>query len=400
MTNIFDYIRWRGDLSFHQSAFNPVDNIILTHLSYLPFDGIVPTPDEKNTISIADAAKMIAAVLARKPEAFDDVLVCKEDPALLAALGSCERYKHLKLSGYVNQIDLKQEKQFSALTIMTGDRSSLIAYRGTDNTLVGWKEDFNMSFSTAVPAQKEAVIYLEKMAGQFRGKLRIGGHSKGGNLAVYAAAFCEKKVQYRITAIYSNDAPGFSREVIISSGYQAIKKRVHSFIPQSSIIGMLFEHDDDYTVVKSTQTGIMQHDIYSWEISHNDVIRLDTVTQGSHFVDRTLKEWIGGMNKEQRQRFSDALYDILSSTEVKSLPQLTAGWFKNTALMIQTYKDIDESTRDLISQTISALFKSAKNNIYTLLPARGERIAARGDFKQKQNSPPYIYAHKKGRSPS
>ncbi|GHV65656.1 hypothetical protein AGMMS49587_20150 [Spirochaetia bacterium] len=368
MSNIFDYIKWRGDLSFSQSPFNPVDNIILTHLSYLPFDGIVPPPDEKNTITIARAAEMIAAVLKRKSGAFDDVLVCRDDPALLAALGACERYKHLKLSGFVNQIDLKQEKQFSALTIATGDRSSLIAYRGTDNTLVGWKEDFNMSFSAAVPAQLEAAAYLEKMAGRIRGSLRIGGHSKGGNLAVYAAAFCNKKFQRRISAIYSNDAPGFNREVLRSSGYKAIKKKIQAFIPQSSIIGMLFEHDDDYTVVKSTQTGIMQHDVYTWEVGHNDVIRLDTVTQGSRFIDRTLKDWIGGMDREQRQRFTDALYDILNSTEAKSLPKLTAGWFKNAGQMIQTYNDIDESTRDIISKTISALFKSAKNNIYTLLP--------------------------------
>jgi hypothetical protein len=353
-----------------------VDNIILTHLSYLPFDGIVPSPDEKRTVTIGEAAEKIAVVLERDPKAFGDVLVCKEDPALLAALGTSERYKHLRLTAYVNHIDMAKEEQFSALTILTDkpkEKSSLIAYRGTDNTLVGWKEDFNMSFSTAVPAQLEAVSYVEKMAKQLRGNLRLGGHSKGGNLAVYAAAFCKKRVRKRISAIYSNDAPGFSKEVIASAGYQAIKDKIHAFVPQSSIIGMLFEHDDDYTVVKSTQAGIMQHDVYSWEINRNDVIRLDTVTQESHFFDRTLKEWIGGMSKEQRRRFTDALYDILSSTEAKSLPQLTAGWLKNAGLMIQTYKDIDDSSREVISQSLAALFKSAKNNIYTLLPKNAPR---------------------------
>jgi hypothetical protein len=372
MANVFDYIKWRGDLSFRQAPFNPVDNIILTHLSYLPFDGIVPSIDEKSTVTIAEAAERIAAILDRAPKTFDDVLVCKEDPALLAALGASERYKNLRLTAYVNHIDIAEEKQFSALTILTDkpkEKSSLIAYRGTDNTLVGWKEDFNMSFSTAVPAQLEAVTYLEKMAKRLRGNLRLGGHSKGGNLAVYAAAFCNKRVRQRISAIYSNDAPGFSKEVVARDGYQAIKDKIHAFVPQSSIIGMLFEHDEDYTVVKSTQTGIMQHDVYSWEVSHDDVIRLDTVTQESRFFDRTLKEWIGGMDKEQRRRFTDALYDILSSTEAKSLPQLTAGWLKNAVHMIQTYNDIDDSTRDVIFQSLGALFKSAKNNIYTLLPS-------------------------------
>jgi hypothetical protein len=376
MANIFDYITWRGDLSFQQSPFNPVDNIILTHLSYLPFDGIVPGPEDDTVISIAEAAEKTSAILKNKPEAFANILVFKDDLALLAAMGSCGRYQRLGLQAYVNQIDpaqgaliAAQEKQFSAITILTGDGNSLIAYRGTDNTLVGWKEDFNMSFSAAVPAQLEAVAYLEKMAKQIRGPLRLGGHSKGGNLAVYAASFCSKRTRRRIGAIYSNDAPGFNRAVIASAGYQAIREKINAFIPQSSVIGMLFEHEDDYTVVKSTQTGLMQHDVYSWEVTHNDVVALDTVTQGSRFINRTIKDWIGGLNREQLRCFTETLFDILSSTEAKSLPELTAGWVRNAGRMIQTYNNIDDATRDIVFQTISSLFKAAKNNFYTLLPA-------------------------------
>jgi hypothetical protein len=268
----------------------------------------------------------------------------------------------------VNQIDPDREKQFAALTILTGDGSAFITFRGTDATLVGWKEDFNMSFSAVVPAQREAAAYLEKMAKQLRGPLRLGGHSKGGNLAIYAAAFCDKKIQRRITEIYGNDAPGFHPSVLKSSGYGAIRKKIRAFVPQDSVIGMLFEHDDDYTVVKSARSGLMQHDVYSWEVTCNDLVRLDTVTRGSRFIDRTLKEWIGGLDETRREQFTEALYTILSSTEARSFPELSESWLKNTGLMIQSLTSVDESSREVMFSAIAALFKAAKNNIDTLLP--------------------------------
>jgi hypothetical protein len=368
MADIFDYLFWRGDLTFAQSPFNPVDNIILTHLSYLPLDNMAPGPEQKKGLTIAKAAELFAAAFKERPGDFRDLLISKEDPRFLSALGSSGRYGHLELRGYVNQIDPVREKQFAALTILTGDGSAFITYRGTDATLVGWKEDFNMSFSAVVPAQLEAVLYLENMAGRLRGPLRIGGHSKGGNLAVYAASFCDKKIQPRITAIYSNDAPGFHRTVMNSAGYRAIRKKIISLVPQDSVIGMLFEHDDDYTVVKSAQSGLMQHDVYFWEVTCNDVIRLDKVTRGSRFIDRTLKEWIGSLDERRREQFTDVLFTILSSTEAKSFPELTDSWLKNAGLMIQSLKNIDEPTRNLMFSAIAALFKAATNNINTLLP--------------------------------
>jgi hypothetical protein len=290
MAGIFDYLSWRGDLRFTQAPFNPVDNIILTHLSYLPLDGFVPGPEYRSGITIAETAEYFSAAFNSRPESFRNTVIFKDDPRFLKILGSCERYRGLELRAYTNQFDPDQEKQFAALTIVTGDGSSFITYRGTDATLVGWKEDFNMSFSDVVPAQAEAVSYLEKMARQLRGPLRVGGHSKGGNLAVYASAFCGKKIQRRITAVYSNDAPGFTQVVINSPGYRAVQKKIRAFVPQDSVIGMLFEHEEDYTVVKSARSGLTQHDIFFWEVNHNDVIRLDEVTKGSVFIDRTLKE--------------------------------------------------------------------------------------------------------------
>jgi hypothetical protein len=367
MAGIFDYINWRGDLDFRKAPFNPVDNIILTHISYFPFDHIVGGPEENRAISIAEAAKRISGILLKKPAVFDDDLVFRDDPALIMALGSSKRYGNLELRGYVNQIDPEAEKQFSALSILGCGGFSLISYRGTDNTIVGWKEDFNMSFSDVVPAQLEAVSYLEKMAPQIRGPLCLGGHSKGGNLAIYAAAFCRKKIRRRIRAVYSNDAPGFNRRVLESSGFLEIKDRILSFVPQSSVVGMLLEYPEDYTVVKSSQTGLMQHDIFSWEVKRDDVVRMQEVSQESVFMNRTLREWINGLDSERRRRFIDALYEILLSAGTDSLPKLGNDWLKSASLMIRTYTGIDGATKKLIAETISAFFTAARNNINMLL---------------------------------
>ncbi|GHV93719.1 hypothetical protein AGMMS50293_00390 [Spirochaetia bacterium] len=366
MANVFDYLTWRGDLSFAQSPFNPVDNIIFSQLSYLPLDHIMPGPDKKNGISIDLLAKNFAESLSHETSHLHPELMFKDAPAFVSALGSSKRFKNCELWAYVNHVDISQEKQFSALSIIIGDGSSFIVYRGTDANIVGWKENFNMGFSEAVPAQLEAVSYLEKAAKIIKGPLRIGGHSKGGNLAVYAAAFCNKKIRRRISEIYSNDAPGFHHQVIESEGFQSIKERIYSFVPQSSIVGMLLEHGSPYTVIKSSQSGLMQHDLYSWEVTHNDMVRLDRVTQGSRFVDKTLREWISSLDYDHRQQFIEALYTILSASQAKSIPELTGDWFNAAGRMIQSLGNIDEHTRTLIGKTLAALFRAARNNIDTL----------------------------------
>jgi hypothetical protein len=373
MATLFDYLSWRGDLSFTLTPFNPVDNVIFSQLSYLPLDGIVPGPQDNNGISLTHAAGLFNEKMLDKASSFQRSIMFKDDPDFISALGSTERFGNCGLRGYVNHIDTVQEKQFCALCIIPAGEYCFIAYRGTDTNFVGWKEDFNMWFNDAIPAQLEAVRYLEKMAGMVEGPLRLGGHSKGGNLAVYAAAFCNEETRRRITDIYSNDAPGFHKHVIKSRGYKEIADRIRSFIPQSSVIGMLLEHGSDYTVVKSSQTGLLQHELYSWEVTHNDMVRAGKVTQGSRFVNKTLGEWISNLDYDQRQQFTEALFTIIGASQAKSVYELTNDRFKAMGRMIQSLGNIDKPTKTLIRKTITALFRSARNNIDTLLKPELEK---------------------------
>jgi len=364
--NLFDYVSWKGDFEFDQSPFNPVDNIIFSQLSYLPMDDIVPGPDKDKTLSIAALAKLYAEKRNSNHLAPRDVMAINA-ASVVNAIGTIPRYEGCGLFGYVNNTDPGEEKQFSAFCTVIGrdlpSRKLLVVYRGTDTSFVGWKEDLNMAFVSSIPAQKEAVSYLEKVAMRCPYPLILAGHSKGGNLAIYASAFCDKAVQARITAVYSNDSPGFHSGVIQSDGYKAILGRVHAFVPQSSFVGMLLEHGKVPIVIKSTATAWYQHDLCSWEVTHNSLSCGGELTPQSRLVNNIVHEWIGKFGEEQRYKFIEALYKILVSTHANSFAELGSDWQQAAVGIIGGLKNIDGSTKKLMAEILGELFKTASKNI-------------------------------------
>lgn len=352
MANIFDYIEWRGDLSINNDEFNEIDNLILSRLSYFPFDGLL----DEEEITIEESYKRY------KERGTTGRILQKEDIDLFPILATSQRFGKMKLAKYVNKIDPVHEKQFSAITIIMPDNTIYVSYRGTDNTIVGWKEDFNMSFSQLVPSQTDAVYYLEEIAKIYKSKLRVGGHSKGGNLAVYAATFCNPKIQKRIIKVYNNDGPGFCDKVVESNEYKNILNKVHTYIPQTSIVGRLLNHKEKTTILKSTQTGIMQHDLYSWQILRNEFVK-DELTNSSEFIDQTITNWLREVKPEQREKFIDIFFEILNTTEVETLSEFSSKKFTNALTMLKTYKNIDDESKEIMIQTLNVFFAIAKSNI-------------------------------------
>jgi len=350
MSNIIDYLTWRGDITLACMPFNAADNLVLSLLAYILFENVM-SKEDKLTV------KQAASELIGRPNDFG---VMKSDNIrLLSDLASGARFQNATICHCVSEIDTNEEKQFAAITICVDDGSCFVAYRGTDNTLIGWKEDFNLSFISPVPAQTASVRYLTDVAGQTAGSIRIGGHSKGGNLAIYAASQCSQHIQDRVIAIYSNDGPGLDDATFTSEGYMRIKDRFHSFVPQSSIIGMLLQHQENYAVVKSHAVGLFQHHPYTWQVSRDGFEIIDAIRPGSRYVDATLKNWLFSVSMDKRMIFVDTLYAVLSATNATTLQGLTVRWWKNAYLMLMTVKNIDSQTRKLIIGVLVELVKAA-----------------------------------------
>ena len=352
MGTVYDYLTWRGDLTMRAAPFCEVDSLILSMFAYLDMQDIVPAPGEEGELSVWAASK---AFLERYPDPKKSkmgVLIPKEIVKMMRAMRSTKRFGTLKMSGYVNLIDPETELQFSAVTFLMADGTAIVTYRGTDDTLVGWKEDMNMCFLPVVPAQIKAVEYLKNVTKEHKGKLILTGHSKGGNLAVYAAVHSDAAIRERITAVYSNDGPGFGKNILDDPDYREIRPRICNLVPQSSVVGMLLEHDENFTVVKSRQkSGFLQHNGLSWEILGNSFVHLKDVTSDSRKLDRTVNQWIRDMTPEQREEFAEAVYQLFSVDGAQTLTDLVAArkkWFSHT-------KSLDPKVHETIQKMLSEL---------------------------------------------
>ena len=359
MANLLDYLDWRGDLTLEQAPFNEVDNLILAELSFVDFKDIVPGPGEGDSVVLREAAEQF---LSRFPEGEKidmGVLVPAAIPEMLRKMADSRRFGDMKLNCFVDHLDVGKGEQFAALAIETGDKAMYLSFRGTDDTLAGWKEDFELACMPEVPAQKKAVAYTWTVAKQFpRKRLRLGGHSKGGNLAVYAGVFCPENVQKRIIAVWSNDGPGFHDDLLDLPEHRRVAERIYSIVPKSSVVGMLLEHEEDYTVVDSDQLGFMQHDGFSWQVMGDHFITLRQVTQQAHLSDQELRKWVHGLSVEQRENFVNAMFDVLAASGAVTLTDLKDDSFKAVGAMIRAMKDLDKETRDGLWDFLAILFKS------------------------------------------
>ena len=366
MANVCDYVKWRGDITLEQSKFNEIDNLILSRFSYFPFDKII---EENEIVTIKELSKRF-----QKQDVTKLPILWKDDVDLFPLIGESKRFGELLATKYINKIDPEQEKQFAAITVLMPDDTIFISYRGTDNTIVGWKEDLNMSFKSHIASQLSAKKYLEMIAKEYSDKkIRIGGHSKGGNIAVYAATFVSQEIKDRIINVYNNDGPGFCDDVIETPEYHEMIKKVHTYIPQSSVIGRLMNHREKYTVVESVQKGIMQHDLYSWQVLGTKFITLEEVTNGSEFVDKTIKQWLDDVEPKQREIVIDTIFDILSTTEAESMIQIREKWFKNVGIMLKNYKNLDEDSKKMIGEIVRKLLIVAKDNFVDEMPSFGKK---------------------------
>ncbi len=348
--DIFDYLKWRGDLTFAQSAPNEVDALILSILAYLDFSPV----DKHKPVQFREAMRLIN-------EMPDEVkydgpcLIMHSVVELANAAAAHPRFQEMGVCRFVDITEEEREIQFAAVTFLLSDNTAFLAFRGTDNTLVGWKEDLNMSFTEEIPSQVEAVKYAEHTARQVNMPLRLGGHSKGGNLAIWAGTHLKPEYQQRILAIYNNDGPGFRESFLKSDIYLSVRDRIFSYVPESSIVGVLMEHDE-YITIRSANSSILQHNPFSWMILGPHFVCREGRSFSGRKFEKAINTWISSMSVEEREEFVENVYDILASSDAKTINDLDKTKIKSFLSMQKTFREMGVKKQTQLLLSLSKVF--------------------------------------------
>lgn len=420
MASIIDYLAWRGDITYDQVPMTNADYGIFGCMSYFPFDGIVPpcfkeerslnlaerlgistsaerltgrkaadrkqkeqAPDGKMSdgkqpegqatgpVELGEALRRL--LIAAGPEGDGRKLQMKEDELLIPALMDSYRFSTLKIAGYTTLYDEEKEEQFGAFTVILPHNKFVVVFRGTDRTLIGWKEDFNMGFRDELPSQLDAVEYLNRAAANIKGEIYVCGHSKGGNLAMYAAVFCKPEVQARIKDVVSLDGPGFMENVLAKMDLSVVGRRMRAFVPQNSVVGMLLGHPEKHTVIHSRAALLSQHHIYTWDVMGASFVPEDALKNGSVVFDAALKDWVANMTNEQREKLIEGIFEAVKASKAQTLNELLTA--KNMVEIIKALGNMDEETRALVKEAWKLFSAAMKKS----MPSIG--------FGQKQTEP-------------
>lgn len=357
MANIMDYLDWRGDLSFSSDPFNHVDNLILSELAYVDFEGIVPDAASSETAGIEEVNEIFWQRHTVE-EVKKDRTLYHLAPLLLEKVSASARYADMRLSGYINTVSADEDEQMSAILFRLSNGMTYAAFRGTDDTITGWKEDFNLGFMEETPGQRMAADYLSRQAEAVKGELFVGGHSKGGNFAVFSAAFCEEKARRKIGRVYTNDGPGFLETVTQKAEYQDILPRIVSIIPEESVFGLLLDAGYPYMAVKSSNHGLWQHDAMSWEVMGNRFVEVPSANRSSLFLEKTVERWLSGISMEERRQFVNSVFGMVAATGKDTVSSLQAGSLKTALEMLNSYQKMKKEEKDHIRKVLQQLFRA------------------------------------------
>lgn len=351
--NLFRYIDKYGCYSFVEVPFNELDNAVFATLSYINFDGIV-SPNRYNRMTIEKVALKYFELHADKEK---NILAVRNAIKMLRYIKDTRRFGGLYLYNYVYEEG--EDEQFSAITIEIHSKLVYVSFEGTDHLVSGWKEDFMLSYMFPVPSQRRAIDYVNKRFFFRKKDIILGGHSKGGNLAMVAGMYANFWVRDKIIMIYNNDGPGLLKEQIESSYYKNIEHKLIHIVPNYSVIGLLLRHKDDYVVVRSARKSLWAHDLFTWVVQDKAFLRTG-LSPFSKSLDEELVKWLNKYDRKQRENFVTSLFDIFERAHVKSFVDL----MENKKLifhLIAESKELDSDTRGILRDFLYVLFKCFKD---------------------------------------
>ena len=358
MADVFEYLDWRGDIPFETDPFNEVDNVILSILSYVDLEGVFD-PEAGEKILLEEAAGRYFSIHNRE-EVLARKTVTRMTPFLLEKAAKTRRFGKTIAHDYVNRIDAAAAEQMSAITFDLEDGTVYVAFRGTDSTIAGWKEDFDLAYLPCTSGQEHAAEYLTGISKKTDCPLRVGGHSKGGNLAVFASAFCAQAVRERIIQVFCNDGPGFIKEVVSTAEFQAVIPKVLKLVPEGSLLGLLMHGDFPREVIRSSAKGIMQHDMLTWQMLGTRFVRADGLSNTSQMMEKTLKGWIDDLTPEERKEFVNVIFDAVSQSGANTIAQLNEKPLQNYTEIAKAIFGMDKEKKDTFRKVLSGLGKNGR----------------------------------------
>lgn len=352
--------------SFEKDPFSARDALLFSWISYLSF------PKEKFPLSFENLTTEDIDIAVSSC-----VFNKKETKVLLEILKKNPRYKKIEILASQEVMSHSVESQFGAILLKLEDNTLLVSYRGTDDSYVGAKEDLNMAFLYPIPSQSIALTFLEKTRNYSQdASLILMGHSKGGNLAVYSAFTSNKELKDRIKKVYSFDGPGFHKDVFSTEEYKEVEDRIEKYLPQSSLVGMILEHQEDYTIIKSKSFSVLQHNPFKWIIKDKDFIYLKKKTPSSCYLDETLNTWIRNLSLEERERTVSLLYDLISIRGIYTYPQFFSKGIRNSMKVLKTYHHLPKEEKRFLRKTIFALIGQGFKNLPLLFGCKRKRKKA------------------------
>lgn len=358
MPNLVDYVMWRGDLSFIQAPFCEVDGAVLSAASYFDYDIII---DDDELHLPTNYKRVITDYIELDGDDIDIklglIFPTQKYVSLMKLLMRYPRFGDVEISDFVNEANNEYCYQFCAMTFHLNDGSLAVVFRGTDDTVVGWKEDFCLSYMDEIPSQKLSVDYIEFIAEKYPDKpIHVCGHSKGGNLAVYSTVMSSKNVQDRIVKAYCYDGPGLSYSNAETEAYKEMSSRICTFLPQASTIGTIF-NNGSFRVVKSKGASAYQHDILNWEVRGQRFLKLKELTRSSQKSLDGFKDKMSLMSAKEKENFIKLLFDAIDKTGARTLMDLNESRMTNLSTFVKSIGSLSKDEKDLMAQITKKLFK-------------------------------------------
>ncbi len=364
MSSIVEYSLMNAHKDFNALPFSKVDGLIFAQLAYLDFDNFVP---DKQVFTRGITFSKIA-----EQENFDSLFplerTARKNLLLFNSMAYSKRYSKVRIKYHENVFDSEKKIQFSATTFILPNGDACVSYRGTDSTITGWRENFDMLYNDTIPAQHLSAEYLNNVAKKIKGKITVVGHSKGGNLAIYAGVMCSPKAKAKVVEIQGFDSPGFNEKFVSSQNYIDTESKIVKFVPEESMIGMLLNDTDTYRIVKSEGEGFHQHDPFLWIIEDNDFVNGEKIHTKAKLINSTFREWVDSFTPEQRELFVEGMFDIIAATNEQNAESFI-DWSENLkgngALFLDTLKDMDPETRSFMLKALRNIFPSATDSVLT-----------------------------------